>query len=75
MDSLEKSSLYPNIESDCSAVGVEYQRMDFDTESSNVLLLELAGHMALYERSLSGTTITDKDTLECGDIAFSCHFR
>lgn len=71
----EHDKTYPNIEPDRSTVGVEHQRMDLNAESGYVLLLELAGHVTLHKRGFSGASVTDENTLECGDVAFSCHFR
>ena len=50
----------PNVESDWAVVGVEDHWVHFDSESSDVLLLELSSQMSLDEGSLSDTTITDK---------------
>ena len=38
--------------------------MDLDTESSDVLLLELTSQVTLDEGGLAGTTVTDEDELE-----------
>lgn len=49
--------------------------MDFNSESCDVLLFELASHVALDECCLAGTSVTDQDAFECRNIAFSCHLR
>lgn len=66
----------PNVEADGTEVGVELERVDLDTESGNVLLLELSGQVTLDEGGLSGTTVTDKDELELRDfLVFGGHFE
>ena len=37
----------PHVEADCAEVGVELQRVHFNTESGDVLLFELSGQVAL----------------------------
>lgn len=49
----------PYIEADCAKVGVELQRVDLNTQSGNVLLLEFSGQVALYKSRLSGTSISN----------------
>jgi hypothetical protein len=57
----------PAVEADLSTVGVEDQRVDIDTDSGDVTLLELTGQVALDEGGLSCTTVADEDQLEEGD--------
>jgi hypothetical protein len=57
------SSGVPHIELDWTVVGVENHWVDFNTESCNVLLLELSSQMALDESGLSDTTVSDKHEL------------
>jgi hypothetical protein len=45
-------------------VGVELQGVDLNTEGGDVLLLELAGQVALDEGGLAGTAVTAEDELE-----------
>mmetsp|Transcript_7761 Transcript_7761/g.11494 ORF Transcript_7761/g.11494 Transcript_7761/m.11494 type:complete len:100 (-) Transcript_7761:180-479(-) len=58
------SGRIPHVEFDGSTVGVEDEGMDLDSQSGNVLLFELTGKMALHERGLSDSTISDEDELE-----------
>lgn len=53
----------PHVETDGSVVGVENHRVNFNTESGDVLLLELACQMSLDEGGLADTTITNKNEL------------
>lgn len=64
---------YPNVESDCSTVRVEDQWMNLNSESCNVFLFEFSGHVALHERCLSGSAVSDQDALESWDITFGSH--
>lgn len=54
----------PNVEDDVAEIGREGQRVDFNTESGDVFLLEFPGQMTLDESRLASTTITDEDELE-----------
>lgn len=54
----------PNVEDDGAVGGVELERVDLDTECSNVLLLEFSRKVALYESRLSGSSVTNEDQLE-----------
>lgn len=58
----------PNVEANGTEVGVELEGVDLDTESGDVLLLELSGQVTLDEGGLSCTTVTDEDELELGDF-------
>lgn len=61
----------PDVEADGAAVGVEGDGVDLDTESGDVLLLELTSDVTLHKGGLTDTTVTDKNALEVG---FSSHF-
>uniref|UniRef100_A0A8D8RWT0 Uncharacterized protein n=1 Tax=Cacopsylla melanoneura TaxID=428564 RepID=A0A8D8RWT0_9HEMI len=65
----------PHIESDCSSVCMEHQRMHFNTQCGNVFLFKLSRQVAFDEGCLSCTTITNKDTFEGGHVHFSGHFE
>ena len=58
----------PDVEADGTEVGVELERVHLDTEGGDVLLLELSSQVALDEGGLAGTTVTDEDELELGDL-------
>lgn len=58
------SGSVPYIEFDGSTVGVESQRVDFDSESGDVLLFELSSEMALDKCGLSDTPVADQNELE-----------
>lgn len=58
------SSGIPNIEKDLSLGSEEWHWMHLDTESSDVLLLELSSQMSLDEGGLADTSISDKHELE-----------
>lgn len=62
------TSSVPNIESDGSSIGMENQRMNFDTQSGNIFLLELASQMSFDKGGFAGTAIANKDELEGGHI-------
>ncbi len=51
----------PNVELDRAVVSVEDHRVDFDSESGDVLLLEFASQVTLDKGGLSDTTITNED--------------
>ena len=53
----------PNVESDGSVVGVKDHGMDFDSEGSNVLLLEFSSQMSLDEGGLTDSTVSNEDEL------------
>ena len=54
----------PHIEFDRSTVGVEYQRVNFDSQRGDVLLLELARQVALDKGSLADTSVSHENKLE-----------
>jgi hypothetical protein len=53
----------PNVQEDGAVVGVEHHGVNLDTESSDVLLLELTSEVALDEGGLADTTITNENEL------------
>jgi hypothetical protein len=63
----------PDIELDRTVVGVEKKRVNLDTESGDVLLLEFTSQVTLDESGLSSTTVTDQDELESGFVLRSGH--
>jgi hypothetical protein len=63
----------PDVETDLAIVGGEVERVDLDTKSGHVLLLELTSQVALDEGGLSSTAITDKHKLEGRSL--SRHFE
>jgi len=58
----------PDIKLDLSQVGCEFQWVDLNTESRNVLLFKFSSQMALDKGSLSSSSIADKDELECRSL-------
>ena len=58
------TSSIPAVEPDDTTVGTEVKRMDLNTKSGNILLLELSGLVALHEAGLTDTTISDQNKLE-----------
>ena len=62
------ASYVPHVESDRSAVGVEHERLEFNSEGEDILLLELAGQVPLDQGRLSGATVADEDQLEGGHV-------
>ena len=66
----------PNVEPDGATVGMENQRMDFNSQCCNIFLLEFTGQMAFDESSLASTSVTDEDQLEGGHVLVRCgHFE
>lgn len=63
----------PNVETNLSAIGVEDKWVNFDSESGNILLLELSSQVTFNEGSLSGSSISDKDKLESWDAVSTRH--
>ena len=61
------SSRVPDVELDGPAVGVEKERVHFDAQGRNVLLLELASQVTLHKRGFSNTTVAHQDELELGN--------
>ena len=55
------SGSIPDVELDGTVVSVENHWVYFDSEGSNVLLLELSSQMALDEGGLADTTITNEN--------------
>lgn len=51
----------PDVESNGTVVGVEDHGVDFDSESSNVLLFEFSGQMSLNEGSLTDSTVSNEN--------------
>jgi len=58
------SSSIPNVEKDLSLGSEEWHWMNLNTESGDVLLLELSSQMSLDESGLADTSISDKHELE-----------
>jgi len=58
----------PDIELNVTQVRAESERVDFDTKGCDVLLLKLSSQMALDERGLSSSSITNKHKLEGRDV-------
>mmetsp|Transcript_81441 Transcript_81441/g.141411 ORF Transcript_81441/g.141411 Transcript_81441/m.141411 type:complete len:222 (+) Transcript_81441:167-832(+) len=56
----------PNVEAQRTAIGGKIQRPDLDTQGRNVLLLKLTSQVALYQRGLTDTTISNQHQLEFG---------
>ena len=69
------ASSVPDVEADGSMVGVEHHRVYLNTESGDVLLLELSGEMSLDEGGLAYTTVTHKHELVfSNNLSLSFHF-
>ena len=65
----------PHVEADGSMVGVENHRVNLNTESGDILLLELACQMSLDEGGLSDTTVSNENELELSNnLSLSFHF-
>merc|ERR1719333_154434 len=69
------ASSVPDVETDCSSVGMEHQGVDLDSESGHILFLELTSKMSLDKSSLSSSSITDKHKLEGGHVLSSGHYE
>mgnify|MGYP007110338867 CR=1 FL=1 len=54
----------PYTKLDGSIFCIKYKRVNFDTESGNILLLEFTRFVSLNESGLSSTTIADKYNLD-----------
>jgi len=54
----------PGVEDDGAAVGGEVKGVHLHSKGRNVLLLELTSHVALHERGLASSTISNKNKLE-----------
>jgi len=61
----------PNIEQDLAVGSEEGHGVNFDTESGDVLLFELAGQVTLDESGLADTSISNEDELELGHLLFN----
>jgi len=58
----------PDIELNVAQVRAESERVDLNTKGCDVFLLKLSSQMALDERSLSSSSVTDKHELEGGSV-------
>jgi len=58
------SSSVPHVELDSAQVGGEPERVDLNTQSRDVFLLELSSDVTLHKGGLASTTVTDKHELE-----------
>ena len=65
------SSSIPDIQFNSTSVSVESNVGNFDSLSSDVLLLELSSQMSLDESGLSDTTISNQDELEFSNGSLS----
>lgn len=65
----------PDVEADSATVGVEGDRVDLDTESGDVPLLEFASDVALHKGGLTDTTVTDENALEVGFSHFYVYIK
>ncbi len=64
----------PNVELDGTVVGVENHGVNFDSESSDVLLLELSSQVALHEGGLTDATVTNENEFVLSeDLLLSFH--
>ena len=63
----------PHVEQNLSLGSEEWHWVHLDSESSNVLLLELSGKMSLDESGFTDTSISDEDELEFSNWALSLH--
>ena len=61
----------PDVEPDGSPVRVEDQGMHLNAQGRHVLLLELAGQVALHEGGFAGTSVAQQHTLEGGHLLCS----
>lgn len=64
----------PDVEADRPTIGMKDQRMDLDSQSGDVFLLEFAGQMPLDEGGLASTAVADQHALEGGHIGLIGHF-
>jgi len=67
------ASCVPDIEANGSSVCVKHQWMYLNSQSSNILLLELTCQVPLDKGGFASTSIANKDKLEGGHIRFSSH--
>ena len=59
----------PAAEDDATQVGEERQGVHFDAHGGDVLLVELAGPVALDEGGLADTTVADENKLELRSVS------
>ena len=64
----------PDVEKDLTLGGEEWHWMHLNTESSDVLLLELSSQMSLHESGFSNTTVSDENELEFRNWSLRFHF-
>lgn len=67
------SSSVPDVETNATALSVEDQRVNFDSEGGDVFLFKLAGYVAFDEGGFAHTTVSDEDELESRHVGFSRH--
>ena len=60
------SSSVPYIEFDWSTIGVKGERVNLDSQSSNVFLFKFSRQMSLDKGGLSNSSISYKDQFEFG---------
>ncbi len=58
------SGSIPDIEADLTAVRVELQRVNFDSQCGDILFLELTSSVSLDESCLTNAAISDEEELE-----------
>lgn len=54
----------PHIEENLAMIGEEWHRVDLDSESGDVLLLEFSCQVTLHKGGLADTTVSDQDEFE-----------
>ena len=59
----------PDVELELATVGGEGHGVHFDALGSHILLLELAGQVALHEGGLARAAVADKHALELRDCS------
>jgi len=62
----------PHVETDGTAVSAESERVNNDTNSRKILLLEFTSDVTLYESGFTHTTITNKNAFE--SVKLICHY-
>jgi len=67
------SGSIPDVEADGAIVGGKGEGVDFNTEGSNVFLLEFTGQVTLDESSFASSAISDKNELEGWDLGSRSH--
>ena len=68
------TSSIPDIEAYGTAIGMENQWMQLDTQLGDISLYKFTGHVTFNECRLTGTTIADREAFECGNISFLGNF-